>query len=116
MDQRGVSIIENSLVVSDVSQGVIRYRQRSLASNKGRANIGLCFLPTVDDVVTDRVTDSLFMMSTTYAPPSEDRTVSHIPDSDVVAGSETGNSGRVRMLQSVIVRVSVDDLGTRTVS
>ena len=112
MDQRGVSIIEDPLVVSGVSQGVVGYRQRRLPSNKGRANIGLCFLPTVDGVVTERVTESMLMMSSAYAPPSEDRTVPHIPDSDVVSGSETGNSSGVRMLQSVIVRVSVEDLGT----
>ena len=46
-----------------------------------------------------------------YAPLSEDWAVSHIPDSDMIAGTVAGDSAWIGVFESVIVLVSIDALG-----
>ena len=60
-------------------------------------------------------TDGALVVGRSDAPSSIDLAIAHVPYSNMVAWAPAGDRARVWLFQSVVVRFSVDILGTRAV-
>src|SRR5713101_4470124 len=81
---------------------------------KCEPDIRFCSLQAVDNVVAGE-TDCVLMVGRSDAPSSVDLAIAHVPDSNMVTWAEAGGRALVRLFQSVVVRFSVNSLGTRAV-
>jgi len=79
------------------------------------AYITLSIFPTINNMVTEWITIQLVMMNSTNAPRSEDRTVTHVPDSNMVSGAKAREPVRIHVFQISVRHCSAYGLRRRAV-